>query len=408
VNADGSGTDAMRGRRGGVGSTLFVRPPENVAALDGLRAIAVLLVLVYHCGLWSGALVFAPPGPIRRLLDGCRMGVDVFFVLSGFLIGRTLVDGLAHEGRLHWGRFFVRRSFRIVPAYWLVLSGLLLISAGGIVDGWLPLFGTTDPALLRSMAWQNFLYLNNYLQPSSGATVMSWAWSLCVEEHFYLLLPPLLWVIFRAGPRWRLPLLVACTLLPVALRAIQYATDPEVRPVDGLYFRSHDRVDQLFVGVVVAYLEVVRPGLLARSAKRLRHVLWPTGLALVALAWTCDGFFEGGAFPVVWQFTVMAVGVALVLVNALHLPNAVTRFLSGAAWYPVARVSYGMYLLHPFVIFTVRPLVLRTAGPAGFLLLVALAFAVTWTLAAGMFLAVERPMLDAGAAIARRIDDRRG
>lgn len=90
----------MRGRRGGVGSTLFVRPPENVAALDGLRAIAVLLVLVYHCGLWSGALVFAPPGPIRRLLDGCRMGVDVFFVLSGFLIGRTLVDGLMHEGRL--------------------------------------------------------------------------------------------------------------------------------------------------------------------------------------------------------------------------------------------------------------------------------------------------------------------
>ncbi len=195
--------------------------------------------------------------------------------------------------------------------------------------------------------------------------------------------------------------------MPIALREIRYAADPAIRPVDGLYFRSHDRVDQLFVGVVVAYLEVVRPGLLARAAKRLRHVLWPTGLALVALAWTCGGFFEGGAFPVVWQFTAMAVGVALVMINALHLPNAVTRLHSHPAGYPVARVSHGMYLLHPFVIFAVRPLVLRTAGPAGFLLLVASAFAVTWTLAAAMFLAFERPMLEAGSAIARRIDDRR-
>ena len=386
--------------------TLFVRPHGNLAGLDGLRAIAVLLVLVYHCGLWSGALLLVPPGPMLKLLNGCRMGVDVFFVLSGFLIGRILLQDLVHDGRLHWAGFFVRRSFRIVPAYWLVLAGLMLLSAGGIGGAWFFLFGTSDPSVLRRLAWENFAYLNNYLQPSDGVTVMSWSWSLCVEEHFYLLLPLLLWLIFRVAPRKRLPLLVACSFVPVALRAFEYSADPMLAPADGPYFRSHDRFDQLLVGVVVAYLEVVHPGLIGRAAKRLSRVVWPAGLALVALAWDRGGFLERGSFPVVWQYTAMGIGVALLMVNVLHLPNAVTRFLSGAGWYPIARVSYGMYLVHPFVIFSLHPLPVSAGEPAGFLLLGACVFAASWALAAAMFIVVERPMLEAGTALARRIDER--
>ncbi|MFM8412085.1 MAG: acyltransferase family protein [Alphaproteobacteria bacterium] len=389
---------------------LFVRPPGNFAALDGMRAIAVLLVLVFHCGLWGGALTFAPQGAARRLLEGCRMGVDVFFVLSGFLIGRMLLCDLVRDGWLHWSRFFVRRSFRIFPAYWLVLGTMLALGAGGMGAAWFYLFGTTDPAVLRSLAWENVAYLNNYLQPSGGVTVMSWAWSLCVEEHFYLLLPPLLWAIFRATRRLRLPLLVACTLVPVALRGLQHALDPSILPVDGFYFRSHNRFDQLFVGVLVAYLEIVHPGGMSDWARRFRHVLWPVGLALVALAWGRGAISEGGAFPVVWQYAVMATGVALVMVNALHLPNALTRFLSVRAWYPVARVSYGMYLVHPFVIFAIVSSSLRLRmippGVPGFIVLCVTVFVVAMLLASLLYLLVEKPFLDLGARLASRVDAR--
>lgn len=409
--ADASVPASPRGFRARVVRDLFERPAGNFAALDGMRGFASVIVHVYHCGLWSGQ--FHDDNPVRRALNGFWTGIDIFFVLSGFLIGRILIGELLRDRRIHWAKFWARRSFRILPGYWLVLAGLLLLSAGGIGGAWYYLFGTSDPSVLRRLAWENFAYLNNYLQPSDGASVMSWTWSLCVEEHFYLLLPPLLLAIFRLAPaRFRLPLLVGCVLLPLAGRMLQFRADPAIELLGGFYYRSHNRFDEIFVGVVIAYLHVVHGSALAVAVDRLRHLLWPVGFALAAAVWIGGGLHgSGSAFTVVWQFLVMAVGTGFVLLNNLYLHNRVERFFAHPAWYPLSRVSYGSYLLHPFVIFGLVTLGARFGifppGVPGFVLFCAVVLVVATLFASLLFVLVERPMLDAGVRVARRLDERR-
>jgi peptidoglycan/LPS O-acetylase OafA/YrhL len=397
-----------RGLRARVVRDLFERPPGNFQGLDGLRGFASVIVHVYHCGLWTGQ--FGTDNPIRRALNGFWTGIDIFFVLSGFLIGRILVGELVRDGWIHYAKFLVRRSFRIFPAYYLVL-GTLLLAVGAVT---LPplsyyLFGTTDAAVLRAIGWSNFVYLNNYAQPVHGAIVMSWAWSLCIEEHFYLLLPPVLWAIFRFAPgRLRLALLVGCVLVQFAGRMAQFAANPALVLLDGFYYRSHNRFDEIFVGVVIAYLHVVHGGALEATARRLRHVLWPLGFALAATVWIGGGLLATGGFAVVWQFLVMAVATGLVLVNNLYLRNRVARFFAHPFWYPLSRVSYGSYLVHPFVIFGLLALGLRLgvrpAGVPGFAVFSFAVLAVATLLASILFIFVERPLLDYGVQLAKRVD----
>ena len=149
--------------------------PDHLPALDGLRALAVLLVLWTHTPLtlqhpelaaWSA---FVQPG---------YLGVDVFFVLSGFLITRILLSEKARAVPL-W-KFMLRRAVRIFPAYYL-LVGLVAAFA------WTP-----------DVPWCA-LYLGNVFYPAFGhAGLLQHSWSLCVEEHFYLLWPPLVALLARA------------------------------------------------------------------------------------------------------------------------------------------------------------------------------------------------------------------
>lgn len=403
----GSGTRGFRAR---VVRDLFERPAGNFDALDGMRGFASVIVHVYHCGLWTGQ--FATATPIRRALNGFWTGIDIFFVLSGFLIGRILIGELVRDGWIHYAKFLVRRSFRIFPAYYLVLGTLLVVV--GFVK--LPpllfyLFGTTDSSVLRAIAWSNFVYLNNYIQPVHDAAVMTWAWSLCVEEHFYLLLPPVLWAIFRfASKKMRLPLLLGCVLVPFAARMLQFAANPSIALLDGFYYRSHNRFDEIFVGVVIAYLHVVHGEELEAAARRLRHVLWPLGFALAATVWVGGGLLAAGGFAVVGQFLVMSLGTGLVLVNNLYLGNRVARFFAHPYWYPLSRVSYGSYLLHPFVIFGLLAATRRAEklppGIPGFVLFCAIVLAVSTLLASILFVFVERPLLDQGVRLAKQADAR--
>lgn len=405
--ADASVPAAPRGFRARVVRDLFERPAGNFAALDGMRGFASVIVHVYHCGLWSGAFLYDET--IRSALNGFWTGIDIFFVLSGFLIGRILIGELVRDGRIHYAKFLVRRSFRIFPAYYLVLVVLMIaLGRSSLPRELLPLFGTTDPGALRSIAWSNFVYLNNYFQPVGDHVVMSWTWSLCVEEHFYLVLPPVLWAIFRFAPgRLRLPLLLGCTLLPLFARMAQFRANPSMQVLDGLYYESHDRFDEIFVGVVIGFLEVVHGEGLRRIAERLRHVLWPVGLGLAASVWIHGGILRAtGEFAVVWQFLFMAVAAGLVLVNNLYLRNRLTRFFAHPFWYPLSRVSYGSYLVHPFVIFGLLALGLGPRGVPGFALFSTLVLVVATLLAALLFVLVERPLLDLGVRLARRVDER--
>lgn len=237
---------------------------------------------------------------------------------------------------------------------------------------------------------------------------MIWAWSLCVEEHFYLLLPVLLFLFCRMrSPSWRLGALLACIALPFAGRALQFHLDPTIQLMEGFYYVSHDRFDELFVGVVLSYLYVRRRSQLASFAKKSGRGLSLVGFCCVAAVWIFGGLQGDGQFPVVWQFLVMALGTGLILLNYLFLDNRVTRFFAHAVWYPLARVSYGTYLIHPFVLFGLLALYLRRGGldqlsSASVVLLFVLVMTISTLVASAMFVLLEAPLLRRGMDVSMR------
>ena len=397
----------------GVRDDLWGRPGGNFAALDGMRGFASLIIVFFHCALFIGA--FSPDSVargrfvyLRHFLNGFWSGIDIFFVLSGFLIGRILITDLATDGALSFRSFFLRRAFRIFPAYYLVLTLSILLFSRHPTGPFPYLFGSSDWAVLSPTVWTHYIYVNNYLYPGNVPSVFSWGWSLCVEEHFYALLPPLLWLLFR-GPRWLPPAgLLACVLAPLAGRAVQYANDPDLRLLDGFYYFSHNRFDEIFVGVILAYLYVCHADGLRDLVHRARGTLAWTGALSIGLVWFFGGLNQTGRFAVVFQFFVLALGSGMLLLNGLFLANRATRFFSHPIWYPFARVSYGTYLLHPFVLFGLLAIYARYTplpeiGTLGVVVLYALVMLLTSVLAAAMFVLWERPMLDVGIAWSRRI-----
>ncbi|MGH7296154.1 MAG: acyltransferase family protein, partial [Polyangiaceae bacterium] len=175
---------------------LFV-PPDgagHLRPLDGVRALSILWVVVFHAG-WYAAWHIPPSTYVAMLVSPAMLpvwrgdfGVDVFFVLSGFLIAGMLADEKARTGRVRLGLFYVRRLLRLWPA--LVVA----VAADVIVIG--------DH---RAMAWANLLYVSNFVPIASAA--MGWTWSLAIEEQFYLLWPlalgALAWFTRRLEPRRR-------------------------------------------------------------------------------------------------------------------------------------------------------------------------------------------------------------
>jgi peptidoglycan/LPS O-acetylase OafA/YrhL len=154
----------------------------------------------------------------------CWIGVDIFFVLSGFLIGRMLFIQLQQSG-IGFKAFYIRRTFRIFPAYYVMLTLSIFVFAH--VDAMRPLFGGGSEPLVLDRSWQSYLYISNYTYRVGRPSAMPWGWSLCIEEHFYLLLPALLALLFRwTGERKRLAVLIALTLAPAAMRLLAYYRDP--------------------------------------------------------------------------------------------------------------------------------------------------------------------------------------
>ncbi len=399
---------------------LWQRPARNFHHLDGMRALASVMVTCYHCALFIGVFssmryagVQSPLAAWRPILNGLWCGIDIFFVLSGFLIGRILFLQVAHHGKINFKQFFLRRFFRIFPAYYFIVTLSLLIVAPLSFTLWPLLFGTTDWTRLLHTVWANLFYVNNYVLAGHQANVLSWGWSLCVEEHFYLLLPLLLTVLFtKPLVRYRLAVLIACVLLPLAGRWIQYRLDPHLVITDGFYYFSHNRFDEIFIGVITAYLYVFHFQLLKAAVKRFQSWIWMLAVGCFGMVWAYGGLYGTGAMTVVWQFSLLPIGSALLVVNGLFATNRCYRFFAHPLWYPLSRISYGAYLIHPFVLFGCLEIYLGLTGTTLmpmhiFGLLFLTVFILSSVLAALMFSLLERPLLDYGIRLNRRASNPR-
>lgn len=353
---------------------------NRLPGLDLLRAAAIVLVMLYHLASYGIAM----PGIVRH----GWMGVDLFFVLSGYLIGGQLLKPYASGEQPRWAEFMARRAFRVLPAYLTVLGLYFAFPALREGDSIAPL-------------WQFLTFTTNIFPDYFHHRAFSHAWSLCVEEHFYLVLPPLVWLIARRPSRLRVMALAVGVLVGgVILRGYiwQQKVGPYVsvhegpfnfmlRYVETIYNPTYLRLDGLLAGVVLAAMQWFCPRWWSRALE-LAPIILTVGLAgLFACMWLEPDSYLGTLFA----FPLLALSFACLLIAAAHPRCWLGRFPFPVAR-PVALISFSLYLTHKQVYSVIQ----RQLGPANEesdLLAFAL-YNVAALLAAGLlYMVIERPAL---------------
>jgi len=303
---------------------LMVATERRVPFLDALRSLAVLLVINAHVST-TFATTYAPNLFTKfPVTANGWMGVDLFFVLSGYFIGSQLWRELNRSGTISMGRFVIRRGLRIWPLYLFIFAVITIVLHGGTAA--------------RQYGWTDLVFITNYLNHG----IVSGSWSLCSEEQFYLLTPATLLLFGRRsmrGYRWGLGVLLALICL------VRWATYFELTghllgryplAFQKLYYPFHTHCDGLIAGLFVANLMT--------SKEKLKGLLRRPRL-LVVLSVLLVGVMYG--FHVeAEQFLGLAVFFAAVVWWGLQ--SGTMRF-GQHIYYLLSRLSFGMYLNHEYM-----------------------------------------------------------
>ena len=310
--------------------------PARIVGLDTLRALAIALVLMSHYnGFVRNAPGFGAIGSIGWA------GVDLFFVLSGYLIGNQLLAPAARGESLDLKTFFARRLLRTLPNYYVVLAVYLMLSGSSIAG--------------KSMAplWRFLTFTQNFGM-NYGET-FTHSWSLCIEEQFYLLLP--LVVMTLAGSR-RSPRLLWCTVVAsiaagMTVRGIAFMDGKDVFAAP-VYYSSFARFDELLPGVALALLKNFHP---VGFARLLRHgnALLAAGLAsAAAVLYGVMNEAPTAFLASTFGFSLVAISFALLVCSALSPSSLLNRLrIPGAS--SLALWSYAVYLAHKPVFMALSP-----------------------------------------------------
>jgi peptidoglycan/LPS O-acetylase OafA/YrhL len=301
------------------------RGPGRLDALDGIRCFAVLAVMAFHSG--------------ATYARGGSIGVDVFFVLSGFLITSLLVSERARTGTVSFTRFYARRALRLLPALVLVVLAMLLWSLVGIASG------AARRDLYHGVAG-GLLYVSNW-QATDGLPLFALTnhlWSLSIEGQFYLVWPPVLLLLLRLRvPRAAvIGVVLAGGIASAVLRLVLWTTGSSTERV---YYGTDTRMDALLVGCAL--------GLAAAWGWLPRGGRWALALragALVAVGWlAAEVAFSSWRSS--WTYRgglgLVAIAVAVVVAAVVAAPDdPLARFLALRPLVALGRISYGLYLWH--------------------------------------------------------------
>ena len=362
----------------------------HLVQLDGLRGMAILLVMVYHFCLPHVGFHGHGGGFVLQLAQGGWMGVDLFFVLSGFLITGILVETRDQE---HYFRNFLGRRFlRIWPLYYVSLLTLLVI---------IPLLLTSIPAELQSMrdkqAWF-WLYASNWLFASEGGfarTSGGYFWSLAVEEQFYLVWP---FVVYAMSSRNLLRTSLALLCFSLIARLVLVHMDVAT---GSLYAMTFTHLDGLAVGSSIAiYLRSPREDARLKRSLLLAAALAAFGLLAVRIA---DGdlfFWSRNMATYGYTLIVVLFGVLLIQV-VLGRSSLLTSILSNGFMTRCGKYSYALYMFHVPVASLLYPLVMRALDrfkpmigyEAIFLVFFFLSFALSWGIAVSSWYLFEKRIL---------------
>jgi peptidoglycan/LPS O-acetylase OafA/YrhL len=359
---------------------------HHLPALNGLRALAVFGVVAYHLQLGWAA--------------GGYLGVDLFFVLSGFLITSLLLEEWAGTGSLHLVEFWARRARRLLPALFLLLAALAAYLVLNAAFGGPGANGLVDLSDLRGDALATLFYVGNwhaifagqsYFAQFSVPSPLQHTWSLAIEEQFYLVWPPLLLLLLRQARRsWRqvgVVVAVAGALLSAGLMALLFHPGGDPTRV---YYGTDTRLFDLMAGIAVAFLSAARPQP-GQAARRLLHLAASAAAVALGYFWVTAGTARG--LPTNWMFDggflLCAALAAVVVADARLLDRGpFARILSTPPLHFLGTISYGVYLWHwPIIVYLNGARTGLSNGP-----LDALRLGATLVAATASYYLVERPI----------------
>jgi len=295
-----------------------VQGPNRSIELDFIRGLAIIAVMGFHFHSYptGSAFIAAIEFPLKSF---GHEGVNLFFTLSGFLVGGLLLKQYAQDGRIDAGRFIVRRMFKIWPAYYVLI--LFHVFAG------------RHPA--SSFLVQNLTHMQNYFGSSIAQT-----WSLAVEEHFYLFLPVLLILFARLRLRANaiLGILFAiCALVLVVRTAAVSGGD-----LQGTFFYTQYRIDSLLFGVILAGVYWLKPAAYRWIAAKKKTLV---AIVVALVAWISFGT-QNLALDQSIGYTIQAIGFCALIVLTLEYSGAIRTSMIYRAVGWIGLYSYGIYLWH--------------------------------------------------------------
>jgi peptidoglycan/LPS O-acetylase OafA/YrhL len=321
----------------------FRRFPGQLPELDGLRGLAVILVLLRHAvrPFWSEQtpLLDIAGWDFATIMVNGWIGVDLFFVLSGFLITHHILNlRERHAGNWTWKPYLERRAMRIIPAYYAVL----FLTAVGAFP-----YYEVPSELMSLRVLYHMLFLQDYL-PANFVVAF---WSLGVEEKFYLLAPLL--VFARQGAtslRERVGGIVILLFLGIVLRIFTATTNPAVDSYDTFFraFRSpfHMTMDPILIGVLIAFVYRAREDLPRLTSKSVATIAFWLGGVIVFTLSTTSAMMDTITW---WDKTLQPTAIALAfggMTFGLLFGGGPAALFGSTILFFFARISYSLYLIH--------------------------------------------------------------
>jgi len=356
--------------------SIFQRPNDNYAAIDGLRGLSFVWMFMFHCFLYAKyhygydklLSLIADSGSSLNWLWNADKAVDTFFFLSGFLISALLFKEYNKTHDIKLMNFYGRRYLRLTPVYVFSIFCYWLMRG----PHWENL-------------WQNLLYINNFFPYETMAMV--WTWTLAVEEQFYLIFPLTLLFIFNK----RIHLGYSLVFLFIAsfvIRAALVFFDAKVRGIDMsvlvsdyehlhhyssvMYDNLYTRYGAFICGIFISYLSIYHQEKVATLLNKrnliflLNCIFLGTMLLIVLLPVTNTDIDFPQAFKdfyIIANRNIYSICLAWIILLCVNKDKSISwlnRFLSFKAWFPLAQLSYSMYIFHivviSFMMFRVRDL----------------------------------------------------
>jgi peptidoglycan/LPS O-acetylase OafA/YrhL len=338
--------------------------------VDGLRAVAVLPVLLFHAGL--------------SVFSGGYVGVDVFFVISGFLITGLIREDLA-RGKFSILGFYERRVRRILPALTFTVLATSAVAFAVLLPSFLVDYSKSLVSVSTFLSNIYFWRFSGYFDASATLRPMLHTWSLAVEEQFYIFMPIAAYLVYRYVQRFWLWIFALAALLSLALSIVAMQIGPTAN-----FFLLPTRAWELLLGALLASIPARAP----RGA--VDQIMAAGGLGLIL--WAVFAYDEATPFP---GLTALApcLGAALIIYFAHPKATFVGQLLASkpAVW--IGLISYSLYLVHwPIAVFW-RYITLQEPGLWGALAIISLSIPLAW--ASWAF--IERPFRKRGGASSLRV-----